>query len=326
MTTAEGEECMAKGEARAKGKAMGKTLGKTMAKSKDGELETLAKIKRLAVAAMFSDDDLMDELVLKGGNAMALIHKLTSRQSIDLDFSMARDFEGGVEGVQAKIVRALQQTFRAAGYEPFDLKMAEKPAQVSPELAGFWGGYDLEFKLAPTEQYEALKQDMDKLRKSALNIGQGTKFSIDISRFEYVEDKEPAEVDGYRIFVYSPTMIACEKLRAICQQMEVYGPVVKRSRPGAPRARDFIDIYVLVEELGLTLTQARALQITREMFKVKHVELAWLADIGKEREFHRQNFEAVRQTRATSYDLKDFDFYFDYVVKLANEVWAAMTR
>lgn len=292
-------------------------------KAASNELQTLERIKRLAVMAMFSDDDLMEALVLKGGNAMALIHKLTSRQSVDLDFSMERDFPGGVEGVQARIVRALQRTFRAEGYEPFDFKMAEKPVQVSPELASFWGGYDLEFKLAPSAQYEAQKHDMNRLRKAAVNIGQGPRFCIDISRFEYVEDKEPSELDGYRIFVYSPTMIACEKLRAICQQMTVYGPVVKRARPGAPRARDFVDIYVLVEQLGLKLAEPKAVHILREMFKVKRVELEWLADIGQEREFHRQNFEAVRQTMATTYDLKAFDFYFDYVVDLARVVLAA---
>lgn len=307
--TAEGMEQMAKGGA----KAMAST----------GELEMLEKIKRLAIAAMFSDDDLMDELVLKGGNAMALIHKITKRQSVDLDFSMEQDFEGGVEGVQAKIERALLQTFRAVGLEPFDFKMAPKPAQVSPELAGFWGGYDLNFKLVLIDQYEALKHDINKLRNAALNVGQGTKFCIDISRFEYVGGKEPADIDGYRIFVYSPTMIACEKLRAICQQMMAYAPVVKRDRPGAPRARDFVDIFVLVSELGLDMTGPTALETVQEMFKVKHVELAWLADIDKEREFHRQNFEAVQQTMDPSYDLKDFDFYFDYVVELSKAVLVA---
>jgi len=112
-----------------------------------GERDVLEQIKKWAVVAMFSDDELMDELVLKGGNAMALIHKLTSRQSIDLDFSMRHDFSGGVEAVQRRIETALQRTFRPEGYEPFDFKMAEKPAKVSEDLADFWGGYGLEFKL-----------------------------------------------------------------------------------------------------------------------------------------------------------------------------------
>ena len=34
----------------------------------------LDRIKILAVQAMFSDDELLEQLVLKGGNAMALVH------------------------------------------------------------------------------------------------------------------------------------------------------------------------------------------------------------------------------------------------------------
>lgn len=46
----------------------------------------LDRIKILAVQAMFSDDDLLEQLVLKGGNAMALVHQISARASVDLDF------------------------------------------------------------------------------------------------------------------------------------------------------------------------------------------------------------------------------------------------
>jgi hypothetical protein len=294
-------------------------------KIKGDELFTLEQIKKLAVTAMFSDDELMDQLVFKGGNAMALIHKLTSRESVDLDFSMRHDFPDGAEAIQGRIELALQRTFRPAGYEPFDFKMEEKPAEVSPELAGFWGGYGVEFKLVPNAQFSALKNDLPRLRNAALNIGQGRKFFIDISRFEYVDDKEPTELDGYRIYVYSPLMIACEKLRAICQQMHEYAPVVKRhNRPGSPRARDFLDIHTLVENLALDMLSPKALDITRKMFELKHVELDWLSNINNYREFHRQGFPSVQATVRRDFDLQEFDFYVDYVVKLANMVLAEL--
>lgn len=300
-------------------------MAKQPASKKSEELIALDQIKKLAVTAMFSDDELMDQLVLKGGNAMALIHKLTSRESVDLDFSMSHDFTDGVKAVQDRIERALQRTFRTAGYEPFDFKMEEKPAQVSPDLAGFWGGYGVEFKLVSENQFKVLKTDLPKLRNAALSIGQGRKFFIDISRFEYIEDKESKDLDGYRIYVYSPLMIACEKLRAICQQMTEYAPIVKRdNRPGSQRARDFLDIHVLVESLKLDMLSPKALTITRQMFELKHVELEWLNNINNYREFHRQGFQAVRDTVSRSFDLQAFDFYVDYVVKLANEVLAAI--
>ena len=50
---------------------------KSKGEKKSEESAALDRIKKLAVTAMFSDDALLDELVLKGGNAVALIHKLT---------------------------------------------------------------------------------------------------------------------------------------------------------------------------------------------------------------------------------------------------------
>ena len=299
-------------------------MAKAKVDKKSEAIAALDRIKKLAVMAMFSDDGLLDELVLKGGNAMALIHKLTSRESVDLDFSMKHDFPDGVEAMAARIGTALLRTFRPAGYEPFDLKMAEKPAQLSEDMATFWGGYAVEFKLVTTEQYAAHKDDLAYLQRSALSIGQGKKFLIDISRFEYVEDKQETDLEGFRIYVYSPTMIACEKLRAICQQMEEYAPIVKRSdgRPGSQRARDFLDIHTLVERLFLDLVAPKAVDMTREMFALKHVPLAFLGQIEKYREFHRLGFPSVQATVAPGFDLQPFDFYFDYVVALATRVLA----
>lgn len=48
-------------------------MAKSAVNRKHDELISLEQIKKLAVTAMFSDDELMDQLVLKGGNAMALI-------------------------------------------------------------------------------------------------------------------------------------------------------------------------------------------------------------------------------------------------------------
>ena len=106
---------------------------------KTAEATAVEKIKRLAVMAMFSDDELLEELVLKGGNAMALIHRLSARASVDIDFSMKLDFPEGVEATLKRLSAALEKTFRAAAYEAFDIKMEERPGTMSEDLAGFWG-------------------------------------------------------------------------------------------------------------------------------------------------------------------------------------------
>ena len=298
---------------------MAKTTKKTATAS-----DNLERIKKLAVVAMFSDDELLAELVLKGGNAMALVHRLSARASVDLDFSMRHDFPEGPDKMADRIGRALQRTFQPEGYEVIDIKVAEKPAQLSKDMAGFWGGYAVEFKLVEAVVYAQHKGDLEKLRRAAVSLGQSTKFLIDISRFEYTDDKQEADLDGYRIYVYSPTMIVCEKLRAICQQLPEYVPIVKRSgRPGSPRARDFIDIHTLVETLKLDIRTDKALDMLLKMFELKHVPFEWLGKIAESREFHRQDFPAVQATVSTDIELMPFDVYFNYVAQLAASVLAA---
>lgn len=45
------------------------------------------------------------------------------------------------------------------------------------------------------------------MRREAVKLGEGTRFTVDISRHEYTEDKQEHELLGYRIYVYSPAMI-----------------------------------------------------------------------------------------------------------------------
>ena len=102
-------------------------------------------------------------------------------------------------------------------------------------------------------------------------------------------------------------------------------PARKRSdgRPGSQRARDFLDIHTLVDCLVLDLVAPKAVDMTREMFALKHVPLNFLGKIAEQREFHRQGFPSVQATVAPGFELQSFDFYFDYVVDLSARVLAA---
>lgn len=281
----------------------------------------LEQIKKLVVIAMFSDDELMERLVLKGGNALDLIHRISTRASLDLDFSMEDDFAVGErETIRDRVERTLTTTFREAGYEVFDLRMEERPPEVSPELADFWGGYGIGFKLIEEARYQQFQASIDDLRRRALPLGQGPRFLIDISRFEYTAGKEAQDFEGYRVFVYSAEMMVCEKLRAICQQMPEYGPVVKRNRPGSARARDFLDIHTLVTERRLDVGSQRNRELLLKVFRAKRVPLSFLGLITHYREFHRADFPAVRATVKPGVQIRDFDFYFDYVLGLVREL------
>ena len=107
-------------------------------------------------------------------------------------------------------------------------------------------------------------------------------------------------------------MFIAEKMRALCQQMAEYGPVVHRSRPTAARAKDFVDIYVLAKKYGVDFTSEEFRRTLTNVFEKKRVPLSLLGRIRDEKEHHKANFQSVRDTIAADFDLQDFDFYFDF--------------
>jgi predicted nucleotidyltransferase component of viral defense system len=282
---------------------------------------TLDQIKRITLTAMVADDDLYNTLVLKGGNAMALVHAVGSRQSVDLDFSMKDDIVGSIQDFYAKIEKSLNAKFRAENHIVFDVKIEEKPKSVTPDMAGFWGGYGIEFKLVTAEVFAEHNGDINELRRRALQLGQKARFLIDLSRYEYTDGKQRAEVDGYMIFVYTPQMIVCEKLRAICQQMPGYDAIVQRGRPGTPRARDFYDIYILVSTFKIDLGSKDNIATLVGMFEAKHVPIEFLKNIEEFREFHRTDFAAVLAAVNAGTQMEEFDFYFEFTTRLALEAF-----
>ncbi|MBL7119885.1 MAG: nucleotidyl transferase AbiEii/AbiGii toxin family protein [Dehalococcoidia bacterium] len=49
------------------------------------DLDLLERVKRFAIVSVVSNDELMEQLVLKGGNAIDLIYGISDRGSIDID-------------------------------------------------------------------------------------------------------------------------------------------------------------------------------------------------------------------------------------------------
>jgi len=287
------------------------------------ELDRQRRIKELVIIAMFSDDELMERLVLKGGNAIDLLYRVAGRASVDVDFSIETDFvETERVAIRRRIEKTLQQTFRENGYEVFDVTMEEQPRGLTPDMADFWGGYRVELKLATKEKFEQFSADIEQLRRNAVPLGQGTKFSIDISKFEYTAGKQPHDLEGYRIFVYTPEMIVCEKLRAICQQMPEYAQVIKRTRKGSSRARDFFDIHSLITSQKIDIKRSTFRELVKNIFKAKRVPLSLLRRIVEVevREFHRGDFVAVQNTVNPGTKLETFDFYVDFVGNLVSKL------
>jgi predicted nucleotidyltransferase component of viral defense system len=71
---------------------------------------SLDEVRRRILIALFSDDELMNALVLKGGNALALVHKIGARASVDMDFSMEEPFSD-LDKTQVRIFETLKREF-----------------------------------------------------------------------------------------------------------------------------------------------------------------------------------------------------------------------
>lgn len=284
--------------------------------------DNLEKIKRLALIAMVSDDDLMEIFVLKGGNALNLIYNVTSRASIDLDFSIDKDFDGEhLHVVLQKIEKNLKKVFNENGYEVFDVTLIPKPEVAGSDVPEWWGGYELSFKIIHSVEYQQRAGSIADLRRNAEIVGPNNKrkFTIDISKKEFCLGKTQQEIEGYAIYVYTPAMIAFEKLRAICQQTKEYADQIGKShREG--RARDFFDIYTVINALGVDLMSSENIQLCKSIFSAKEVPLSLIGKIRDYREQHKADFPIVQQTVRPGVKIHDFDFYFDYVAELGDRL------
>ena len=285
------------------------------------DFDKLRFIRKLVLIAIFSDDDLMDRFVVKGGSAIDLIYKLDSRASVDIDLSMEDDFsEAELTVVKQKLDVAIRQTFEEHDYTIFDFNITEKPRNLSPDLSGFWGGYQVEFKIQTLDNKSIISTNIEMARKTSQIIGlnNSKKFTIDISKFEYCKEKESVEIDGYTMYAYTPKMIVIEKLRAICQQMAEY-PInqgkTKKSRP-----RDFYDITVIVNHYGMTFDEDD-FELIQAVFGLKKVDLGLLSLIPNYKDFFSQDLESLRETLIASRLAQfNFDDCYNFVFIIAEQI------
>jgi hypothetical protein len=296
--------------------------------------DELLKIRKTIIVAIASDDALMSRLVLKGGNALDIVHKLGVRSSLDVDFSMATDFEDRAEldEMKSRLFRALRDRFDSIGYVVFDEKLEERPKNQGGPNITVWGGYNALFKLIPKDLYRQLGgvpgmppsgSALDSMRREAQVTGPKFErvFIIEISKFEYIEGRMIANVDDYDCYVYTPAMIAAEKFRAICQQSPLYG---KRKNP-APRPRDYFDIHTIATLAGCDIADPAHRTLVENMFAVKDVPLSLLSEIGagESRAFHAQQWPSVADAVRGGVS-EPFDYYFDFVTGESRRLMAAL--
>ena len=310
--------------------------------------DRLLTIRKTIIVAIASDDVLMERLVLKGGNALDIIYKLGERSSLDVDFSMSRGLEGvdELDEIRSRLFRALRDRFDSLGYVVFDEKFEERPRPKPGQEPGvgitLWGGYNATFKLIAKDvdkkgreeianrtrkkfKREPTVEDFLLARRNRAQVtgtGAGSErvFYIEISKFEYTEGRVLQNVEQFDCYVYTPAMIAAEKLRAICQQLPEYE---LRKNP-APRPRDFFDIHTIATLADCDLVAPEHHKLVRNMFQTKDVPLDLLLSIGSDdvRAFHAQQWGSV--TNSVRGSTESFDFYFDFVAGIAPRLREAL--
>ena len=145
------------------------------------------RLRTELIIAIYSDDVLAEKLVLKGGNALNVIHRIGSRTSLDLDCSMAGDLDDA-ETIEARLFQAIRERMQPLGLVVFDENFGPRP-QNRAELADpRWGGYSAQFKLTDKTSLANAGADLSPVRRSARTVEpdpqSGRIFHIELSSFD----------------------------------------------------------------------------------------------------------------------------------------------
>ncbi len=286
------------------------------------DISALNRIKEIAIIALASDDHLVEQLVLKGGNAIAIYlanfndSGNVSRTSYDLDYSISEgDFKEDIEIISERIKKTLEQTFLENEYVVVDYRFFTKPKKANEATKDFWGGYKVEFKLIGKREFDSVKGNNDAVRRNAIQIHANNSpiFELEFSKYEHVTGNKDFEYEGFKIRIYTPEMIVFEKLRALCQQLPSYSEVVPGFSPRT-RARDFFDIHFLMEEFAIDPETQENMELISNIFSAKKVPLDFIQKLRSSKEFHAENWTDVKSTVSSLETLRGFDYYFEYVV------------
>jgi len=264
------------------------------------------ELRKQTILALFADPDLLEQIALKGGNALRLVYG-QHRTSIDIDFSLAP----GVNGeFGQKVELAIRKHFEALGLKVVVFNLKPKPPKGERKF-----GYKLKFSVLEEALFLKHREEQGKIQ--ALASDHARCVEVEFSMDEFLGSVETVDWD-VPICVYTRKAIVIEKLRALCQQLPEYLPRQNKTA----RARDFYDICEALDS-GLDLSAPDSREIALPIFGVKQVPLSSLLELGRpeEREHHRVDWRSVQDT-VPSRNLKSFDEYFERVATLARNLHA----
>ena len=124
------------------------------------------EIRNTILKAIYSDNDLKEDLVLKGGNALKF-YDITDRASQDLDFSIKESIRYQKENEGEKLRALIFDAFQQVGFLVVGFKFIEKPQKRKKDLPPFWGGYKISFAIVDREKHQDKidSQDPDNMKE-----------------------------------------------------------------------------------------------------------------------------------------------------------------
>lgn len=278
---------------------------------------TIDDVIRECVIALYSSNLLekTNPLVLKGGTALRIVEKIQVRLSTDMDFSVSGAISEP-DNYFDSVKKLLEKHFKKIGFEVIDAKHRKKPSKRNEKTPPFWGGWEFTFKLSDLKNKS---KDISYKRRSAL-IPDGSNSSTiawEISEHEYCGSVQKTKVDSVKVTSYSSIAMVAEKLRAICQAHPDYPYAGTKDR-----ARDYLDLYLLVKKYHSEEFYKNLKGILPEIFKAKDVPLDLLRKIFDEdfSSFQKGHFQAVREQVGTR--LESFEFYQEQVRILVSKLLA----
>jgi hypothetical protein len=280
-------------------------------------LMTPDEMRNTILKAIYSDSDLKETLVLKGGNALKL-YNITDRSSQDLDFSIKESIRYEKENEGKKLQDLISDAFQQVGFLVVGFEFIEKPKKRNKDLPPFWGGYKISFAIVDTEKYQDKidLQDPDKMKelsKYGENLENNSKkIEIDLSYDEYVADKKSYDLEGTTIYLYSPLMLVYEKIRASCQQLDDYKLVGNKTR-----ARDLYDIYKILTNTRQTNLREAVLDqcnfyILENIFKAKDVPLELMLKLDSKKSDLAEDYKTKVIPQISADEIEEFDYIFFY--------------
>lgn len=99
----------------------------------------------------------------------------------------------------------------------------------------------------------------------------------------------------------------------MCQQLPQYKDVIPSFTPRA-RAKDFYDVYLILQMHPFNPASAENLELLKGIFTAKRVPLTYIQEIKNNRFLHKEDWVSVKDTVYDKAELQEFDFYFDFVV------------